>query len=228
MFSRLLKVRKICTLFIFILMLLPVAGCANPPKQHEPATEQRFTDIEKWVKRFEDPARDEWQKPAVVVTTMKLKPGDIVADIGAGTGYFTRRFAVAVGPGGKAIGLDIEQSMVDYMKEDARKLKLNNYEARVVKTDDPGLPPSSVDVIFLCDTYHHIAERITYFRNVSGSLKPDGRIVIVDFYKNTNFGPPMDHKLAKEVVFQEMEEAGYRLIKSHKVLQHQYFLEYGL
>jgi ubiquinone/menaquinone biosynthesis C-methylase UbiE len=219
------------TVLTVLLLIFSVVGCTNHQKQHtsenhEPATKQRFKDIDFWVKMFEDPARDEWQKPAEVVKTMKLKPGEVVADIGAGTGYFTRHFAVAVAPGGKALGLDIEQSMVDYMNKDAEKLDLPNYSAKVISTHDPELEKSSVDVIFLCNTYHHIGYRVAYFRNAAKSLKPDGRIVIVDFYKNTDFGPPRDHKLAKEVVLKEMDAAGYRLDKDLKVLEQQYYLEY--
>jgi ubiquinone/menaquinone biosynthesis C-methylase UbiE len=213
---------------ILILLVYPLTGCANPEKQHTPATQQRFKDIEKWVKIFEDPERDKWQEPEEVLKNLNLKPGDIIADIGAGTGYFTRRIAVAVGPTGKALGLDIENSMVKYMREDAEKLNLNNYVARVIKTDDPELPPNSVDVIFLCNTYHHIENRVEYFNNVSKSLKTKGRIVIVDYYKNTDFGPPRDHKMAKEVVLREMKQAGYELKKDLKFLPHQYYLEYGL
>lgn len=218
---------------IFTLPFYSLISCAghnqqHASEQHAPATEQRFRDIEFWVNIFEDPERDAWQKPAEVVKKMQLKPGDIVADIGAGTGYFTRRFAVAVGPGGKAVGLDIEKSMVDYMNEDAGKLGLGNYKARVVRTDDPELEPQSVDVIFLCNTYHHIENRIEYFKKVSKSLKPGGRIISVDFYKDIDFGPPRDHKLAKDVVLGEMKEAGYRLIASHDILPYQYFLEFGL
>jgi ubiquinone/menaquinone biosynthesis C-methylase UbiE len=197
-------------------------------EQNPSATQQRFSDIELWIKRFEDPERDKWQRPAEVVKAMDLKPGDVVADIGAGTGYFTRHIAAAVGPSGKAIGLDIEPGMVKYMEEDAKKLNLSNYEARVVKTDNPELGPHSVDVIFLCDTYHHIENRLEYFRNVSPSLKPGGRLVIVDFIKDTDFGPPREHKMAKESVIEELLKAGYRLIKSHDLLQHQYFLEFGI
>jgi len=163
-----------------------------------------------------------------VVKAMNLRPGDVGADTGAGTGYFTNHRAAAVGPSGKAIGLDIEPEMVKYMEEDAKKLNLKNYEARVVKTDDPELAPGSIDVIFLCDTYHHIEKRVAYFRHVAPSLKPGGRIVVVDFIKDTDFGPPRDHKMAQEVVIEELQKAGYRLIKSHELLQHQYFLEFGI
>jgi ubiquinone/menaquinone biosynthesis C-methylase UbiE len=228
-----LKRAALFTTFIVTLLAYPLIGCTNHQRQHTfeqhtPATQERFTDIDVWVKRFEDPERDKWQKPAEVVKAMNLRPGDVVVDIGAGTGYFTRHIAVAVGPSGKAIGLDIEPGMVEYMKEDAKRLNLSNYEARIVKTDDPELAPDSVDVIFLCDTYHHIENRVEYFRNVSSSLKTGGRIVVVDFIKDTDFGPPRNHKMAQKVVIEELQEAGYRLIKSHDLLEHQYFLEFGM
>ncbi|HDH00900.1 MAG TPA: class I SAM-dependent methyltransferase [Nitrospirae bacterium] len=168
-------------------------------------------------------------KVSEVVKSLNLKQGDVIADIGAGTGYFTRLFAKAVGPLGKALGLDIEPSMVKHMKEDAQKLGLKNYEARVVKTDDPELKPGSVDVVFMCDTYHHIEDRVNYLKQMSKGLKTDGRVVIVDFYKNSPVGPQdPGHKLAEKVVLEEFRQAGYSLIRSHKILPHQYFLEFGL
>jgi ubiquinone/menaquinone biosynthesis C-methylase UbiE len=195
-------------------------------EQHE-VPQFRFSDVERWVKRFEDPKRHEWQKPDQVVKALNLEPGSVVADIGAGTGYFTRRFAKAVVPGGRALGLDIENSLVNYMKEDARKLNLKNYEARVVKLDDPELEPRSVDVVFLCNTYHHIDNRNEYFKKVSKSLKPGGRVVIVDYYKRKMpEGAPPRHKLSKNAVVQEFKDAGYRLLRSHDFLQYQYFLEF--
>ncbi len=219
--------KTIVSLSAVLVLLFAFVGCAHENEHQPSATQQRFDDIDLWVKMFEDPERDQWQRPAEVVKAMKLNAGDVVADIGAGTGYFTRRFAVAVGPVGRAIGLDIEQSMVTYMQEDAARLKLKNYEARVVRTDDPELAPMSVDVIFLCNTYHHIENRAAYFSKVFHSLKPDGRIVIVDFYKDSSIGPPRDHKMAKDIVVKEMSRAGYTQIASHTLLEHQYFLEFG-
>ena len=177
----LLKKTHIISITFLILFFSLSAGCADHQKHQSSTAKHRFDNIEFWVKMFEDPERDAWQKPAEVVALMNLSQGDVVADLGAGTGYFTRRFAVAVGPSGRAIGLDIEASMVKYMTEDAAKLNLTNYEAQVVKTDAAGLAPGSVDVIFLCNTYHHIENRVQYFKNAAKSLKPDGRVITVDF-----------------------------------------------
>ena len=222
--------RLIRACFIFSLLIVTLAGCTNHQSKHSAVSQQRFDDIDFWVKLFEDPERDKWQKPAEVIKNLGLKSGDTIADIGAGTGYFTRRFAVAVGPEGRAIGLDISQSMVRYMKEDAQKLNLSNYEARVVKTDDPELPAGSIDVVFLSNTYHHLEDRVVYFKKVAKSFTENGRIVIVDFYdKLLSVGPQEPgHKLSKKVVLAELEQAGYRLLKSLDFLPYQYYLEFAL
>jgi ubiquinone/menaquinone biosynthesis C-methylase UbiE len=211
-----------------LILIAQLTGCANgKDHKHTPASQLRFDNIEMWVKVFEDPKRDEWQQPQRVIREMNLRQGDVIADIGAGTGYFTRRFAVAVGPEGRALGLDIEASMIQYMKDDARKLNLDHYEARIIDTDDPGLDNNSVDVIFLCNTYHHIEDRINYFQRSSESLKPGGRLVIVDFYKKQlPYGPPPEHKLSKQVVIDELQQAGYKLNRESKFLPYQYFLEF--
>lgn len=216
--------------FFISFSILAPAGCSTgEQKHHVPHTQHKFDDIEKWAARFEDPERAEWQKPEEVLKHLNLRAGDVIADIGAGTGYFTRRFAEAVGPRGKALGLDIEPAMVEYMKEDARKLNLDNYVARLVKPGDPDLSPQSVNVIFMCNTLHHIEDRVTYLRRLSKNLKPDGRIVIVDYYKRPlRVGPSPAIKLAKDQVIREFQEAGYRLKRSPDFLPYQYFLEFGL
>jgi len=173
--------------------------------------------------------RDEWQKPDEVVKSMNLKPGDVIADIGAGTGYFTRRFAEAVSPGGLALGLEISSSNVELMKKDSERLGLDNYKALLVKTNDPGLDPGSVDVVFLCIAYHHLRNRVDYFKTTSRCLKKNGRVVIVDFYKKQMaIGPSPSHSVSKEVVLEEMKAAGYKLLRDKDFLQYQYYLEFGL
>jgi precorrin-6B methylase 2 len=111
---------------------------------------------------FESAERD--GKPDEVVTQLQLRSGDVVTDIGAGTGYFTRRFATVVGPQGKAIGIDIESTMVTHINAEARKQGITNLSARQVPPNDPQLAPQSVDVVFICDTYHHMQERVAYAR----------------------------------------------------------------
>lgn len=159
-----------------------------------------------------------------VVRQMNLRAGDVVADIGAGDGVFTRRFAVAVGPAGKAIGVEIDSSAVRKMTADARRLNLSNYEARLVPPDDPMLAPNSVDVIFLSDVYHHINDRVNYFARAKQTLKPGGRLVIVDFVRNRNND---EHSVIKEEVLDELRRAGYRLVKESELLApRQYFFTF--
>jgi ubiquinone/menaquinone biosynthesis C-methylase UbiE len=222
---RLLK--EMLTVALFIAAVV-ISGCAEKQDRPAPSSQVRFDDIQKWINAYEDPDRHIWQKPEEVIKKMNIRLNDVIADIGAGTGYFTRRFAFAALTG-KAVGLDVEPSMVRYMKKDAKKLGLKNYEARIVKFDDPELGKHTTDIVFLCDTYHHIDNRVEYFSNVAGSLKKGGRLVIVDFYKEKlPYGPPPDRKLAKEIVISELEEAGYKLLRSHDFLPYQYFLEFGV
>ena len=196
----------------------PPAGAAH---------EHHFDDINQAVKMFENSERDTWQKPDEVVKQIQLRSGDVIVDIGAGTGYFTRRFAVAVGPSGKAVGLDIESTMVTYINEDAQKRGISNLSARQVPPNDPQLVPQSVDVIFLCDTYHHIKNRVAYARLLVQALKSGGRVVIVDFQKRPlPLGPPMEWKLAAETVTEELRQAGFQLARSVDFLPYQYFLEF--
>lgn len=115
------------------------------------------------------------------------------------------------------------------MRRDAEKLGLDNYKALLVEEDDPGFESRSVDVVFLCNAYHHLSDRVDYFKKVSGGLKKDGRVVIVDFYnKRMEVGPPPSHTLAREVVLEEMAKAGYKLLLDKDFLPYQYYLEFGL
>lgn len=219
----------------FVSLIIVSTGWAQELHQHphSPPTgaahDHRFNDIDQAVKMFESAERDTWQKPDEVVTQLHLRSGDVVADIGAGTGYFTRRFAVVVGPSGKAVGLDIEPTMVTHINEEAQKQRLTNLSARQVPPHDPQLAPQSVDVVFICDTYHHLQDRVAYAGLLAQALKPGGRVVIVDFHKRPlPLGPPMEWKLAPETVAGEFRQAGFQLARSVDFLPYQYFLEFTL
>jgi len=186
---------------------------ANPPQDASPAP------------TFASNERDKWQKPDEVLKAMNVQPGQVIVDIGAGNGYFTRRFAAAVGPTGKAIGLDIDPARVRALMADAKKYNLTNYEARLVPADDTMLAPGSVDVIFLCDAYHEIADRVAYFTRLKAALRAGGRLVIIDYLKKP--GDNDTHASRKEDVLSELQQAGYKLTKEFDLLlPKQLFLEF--
>ncbi len=188
-------------------------------------THHSFAEIDKWVARFDDPAREEWQKPGQVVRSLMLRPGMIVADLGAGTGYFNRWLSEAVGPKGKVLAVDIEPAMVTYMKERAQREKTPNVTALLGEPADPKLPPGGVDLILIVNTYHHFDDRLEYFGRLKGALKPGGRLAIIDFHKRElPVGPEPEHKLERGQVAEEMKAAGWALKREPEFLPYQYFL----
>jgi ubiquinone/menaquinone biosynthesis C-methylase UbiE/rhodanese-related sulfurtransferase len=170
-------------------------------------------------------ADEQSRRPDDVVAALQLRPGMTVVDLGAGSGIFTRRFARAVGPGGRAIALDIDRSAVEAIKQEAKSLGLPNYEARVVAADDPAIEPGTADVIFLSNTYHHLDNRVVYARKLRAGLKPGGRLVIVDFAAGPGMRGMPDHP-DRARVERELADAGFRLVKSHEFLTGQFFLEF--
>lgn len=182
----------------------------------------RFENAAEWSKVFDEPGRDAWQKPDEVVTLVAAAPGNTVADLGAGTGYFLGRLSRAVGPKGKVLGLDVEADMVRFMTERATKEKLANVEARQVKTDDPGLTAGSVDRILVVDTWHHIGAREVYVPKLAAALKPKGAIVVVDFTLDAKRGPPAEHRISAEQVVKELTAAGLEASVATETLPDQY------
>lgn len=199
-------------------LLLAAAATAQTPHMHQ----HRFSGAERWARVFDDPARDRWQKPDEVISALALAPDAIVADIGAGTGYFAVRLALAV-PQGRVFAVDIEPEMFKYLEDRARKTNLDNLVAVLAAADDPKLP-AQVDRVLLVNTYHHIGEREAYFRRLAGALKPGGRVAIVDFTMDSPVGPPPSGRIPPAAVKDEMQRAGYRLAAQHSFLPHQYFL----
>jgi cyclopropane fatty-acyl-phospholipid synthase-like methyltransferase len=195
----------------------------QPGHAHAGGMPHRFENAQEWVAVFDDPARDAWQKPDEVVAALALKPDDIVADLGAGTGYFTMRLAKAV-PQGSALGVDVEQGMVDHLIARAQKEGLTNVKGIVCPPDDAALP-DGVNVVLVVDTYHHISDRVAYFTKVAAKLAPGGRLVIVDFKPESERGPPKEFKMAAAQVESELKAAGFTVTKTHAFLPDQYFLE---
>ena len=194
-------------------------------QQHQPAKpdhmDHKFDDPARFAKSFDDPARDAWQMPNRVIEALQLKPGMKVADIGAGTGYFSMRLARV--PGVSVFAVDIERKMVDYLTQRAHKEKLTNVTPVLAAAAGPNLP-EPVDVILVVDTYHHLPNRPAYFRELRKSLKPGGRIAIVDFRKDAPEGPPAHFRFTPQQIQDEMKEAGYTLQSTNDFLPRQHFL----
>ena len=194
--------RRTATVF---LMCLSLAGCDRLAYQ-----------------QMNDPSRDAWQQPKEVVDRLSLKPGDKVADIGAGGGYFTWYLADAVGPEGTVYAVEIERTGLDMIRRDMPARGVKNVVPIHAQPMDP-LLPEPVDLVFSCDTYHHMNDRSGYFRSLARYLKPDGRVAILDFHPHGFFSGFLGHGTAAEDVRREMEAAGYQRIAGFDVIDRQHF-----
>ena len=171
-----------------------------------------------YARVLEDPGRDAWQKPHDVVMALHLKATDTVADIGAGSCYFARRFAHHAG---LVYAVDIDKGLLDICQKDAPP----NLKTALSVPDDPKLPQDGVDVVFFCDVLHHIDHRAAYLQKVKRSLKSGGRVVVVDFFKKPlPVGPPPEMKIAREEMVKEFIQAGFRKSGEYDFLPYQYFL----
>jgi len=206
-----------------LLAVVLALGSSDAPARH-PHADHRFEDAALWAQRFDDPARDAWQKPEEVLRALGLPTDAKVADLGSATGYFTVRLARAV-PKGHVFAIDVEKTLNDHLRQRLQKEKLKNVTVVLGDATDSKLP-EPVDLILIVDTYHHIADRTAYFKKLADKLRPSGRIVVIDFKKGAKMGPPDEAKLDRAQVTAELGEAGFQLSREHRLLPHQYFLEY--
>jgi arsenite methyltransferase len=197
---------------------------------HEPAGHDlgghhhAFTDADAWTRVFDDPSRDAWQHPDEVLRALELEPTMTVADVGAGTGYFSARLARAV-PQGEVIATDLEPDMVRFVSERARREQLPNLRAVLATQVASGLTPSSVDRILVVHVWHHLPGRSEYARGLSTALRPGGRLFVVDFSPGADRGPPASMRLAPEVIIAELESAGLAASVSPIAPPGQYIVE---
>ncbi len=153
-----------------------------------------------------------------------------VADIGSGSGYFTQRFAQAVGQEGKVLAVDVEAEMLEYNRAHIADMGLPSpTEFILAEPNDPLLPPKNADLIFLCNVYHHIENHMAYFAKLQPALSDNGRIIIIDFYhdeRSGKLGFSKHHLVPRERVIRELQGAGFSFLKEHTFLPKQYFLEF--
>jgi len=196
-----------------------VLGAQTAEPHHPPETTSQY------IKSLEDPERDSWQQPDQVIQSLGLHQGDEVADLGAGSGYFTVRLAREVGPSGKVYAVDVDQQMLDYIERRAEEEKLDNIQTILADPNDPKLGSASVDLIFICDVLHHISNRGEYYPKLFRALRLGGRLVNIDFQKRKlPVGPPEEMKIDKKDCIKEIEAGGFDFVKEFEFPKYQYFL----
>ena len=175
--------------------------------------------------RYETEDRSQWQMPETVVDSLELKPGQTVADIGSASGFFARRFSPKVGPEGRVLAVDIDAEALAYLARLAANQGLANLDTLQALADNPRLPEAGVDLIFMCNTLHHIPDRVAYLTRLKKALRPGGRVAIVDFFKKElPVGPAeLAHKLSQAEAKESFTEAGYRIDREFTFLPYQYF-----
>lgn len=182
-------------------------------------------DLDACIAAQDAPDRAAWQKPDEVLETLALRSGQVVCDIGAGTGYFTLRAARRVGEKGRVFAVDVEPKILDVLRGRIEKAGVRNVTPVLAVAADPLLPPRSCDLVLIVDAYHHFPDRPNYLRRLAALLAPGGRLANVDWHKQkTGFGPPLEHRIAREDFLADAAKAGLRLVAEPKFLPHQYFL----
>jgi ubiquinone/menaquinone biosynthesis C-methylase UbiE len=207
------------TLALTFSAVLP-AG-AEDAFEREPAPVMSYHGAD-WLERSE---RAEEERPEEVIATMGLAPGDMVADIGCGTGYFSRRFARAVAPEGVVYGVDIQPPFLRMLKKYADEAGLDNVVPVLGETADPKLDPESIDWMFLADVYHEFQEPEPMLAKMRAALKPTGRVALLEYRLNgdTSLHIKENHRMSVPQVMKEWRAAGFVLVELHEFLPHQHF-----
>jgi ubiquinone/menaquinone biosynthesis C-methylase UbiE len=179
---------------------------ATAPGEHRKTSEPYTGDLS----IFDSPGRDERLQINRVMDILGITPGKTVADIGAGSGWFTVRAARRVGESGTVYAVDINPESIRYVDDRAWKEKLPNVKTILGKADDPLLPARTIDAVLLLKTYHEVAEPVALLRNLRMALRPSARVGIIDRNGNGE-----DHGVGREVVLREARQAGYRLLEQY-------------
>ncbi len=215
---------KIATVFLLRSALaLGFAGLAGPVARAQLGARS----TEEWLKTLDAQTRVARLKVADAVAALALKPGDVVADIGAGSGVFTLPLAQAV-PAGRVYAVDIDQGLVDHIAKKAQEAKAGNVRAVLGGFTDPKLPARDVDVAFIYDVLHHIEDRAGYLKNLAPYLKPGGRVAVIDFHPE--LGPHKNDpklQITREQTRAWMAAAGLKVVAEHKLYDDKWYVVYG-
>jgi ubiquinone/menaquinone biosynthesis C-methylase UbiE len=207
-----MKLRPIALGLALVAIVAATRGQDKP--KAKPGINKQFEhpNVEQFIKRFETDTREVYAKRAEIVAALGLKPGMAVADVGAGTGFYTRLFAERVGPNGTVFAVDIAQEFLDHIAALARQKGLGQIKTVRGTQESTNLPPNSVDLAFLCDVYHHIEVPSNVLKSIHRALRPGGALVVVEFDRREGVSTPfvLEHVRApKEVFFKEIEDAGF-------------------
>ncbi len=186
-------------------------------------------NFEQWIYRFERPGREVYDRRHRIVDATHVKPGMVVADIGAGTGLFTLLFSPKVGPSGRVIAVDISDVFVENIIRKAHEKRLMNVKGVVNTPTDVSLPPESIDLAFLCDTYHHFEYPMSMLQSIHKAMRTGAILVVVDFRRIRGLSSRwiMNHvRAGKQTVKKEIEASGFKLIEDNNFLRTNYFLRF--
>ena len=212
--------RTIALLLLLSIPRLITAQTATTPQE----AHKLHANPDAYIKALDDPKRDAYQKPHEVMETLAVEQGEVIADIGAGSGYFALRLAKHVGPSGRVYAVDVSPEMIRHLNTRVRDAGLTNVSTILAPPDDP-LVPQQVDRFLIVDVWHHIDDQAGYLAKMKKLLKPGGRVIMIDFHKRElPVGPPVGMKIAREDLLKQMTSNGFRLAAEHTFLPYQYFL----
>ncbi len=222
-----------CSLAIVVLFFLFVQPAVSAQdKSVKPGINDSFRDpsVDDFVKRFEIESREVYSKRAEILKACNIAAGATVADVGAGTGLYTRLFSDAVGKEGQVLAVDIAKNFLEHIEKTAREEKRSNIQTILCSEDSTKLPESTVDVAFICDTYHHFEFPLKTMSSLHAALKPGGRVIVIDFQriegKSTDW--TMNHVRAGQEVFEaEILSCGFEKVREVKdLLEENYLIEF--
>ncbi|NOQ78749.1 MAG: methyltransferase domain-containing protein [Gammaproteobacteria bacterium] len=213
------------------ILSLIITNCRAEEKNVNPGINNYYYDakFEKWLETFESPGREVYDKKEAILHEVQIKPGMRIADIGAGTGLYSIAFAQQTGEKGLVYAVDISHNFVKNIELRAKNQGLKNIKGIINNQKEIGLAQNSIDLAFICDTYHHFEYPLTTLQSVYQALSSGGKLIIIDFKRDPHISTSwvMGHVRAnKEKVIKEVESIGFKLTDDKNILERNFFLSF--